>query len=283
MKVIITGAEGQLGRALQELYPEAAALARTDLDISNKEEVRRYDWSDVEAIINAAAYTKVDDAETTDGFVSAWQSNAQGPLNLGVIARERELILAHISTDYVFDGQDNEPYTEDSPVRPLSSYGRTKLAGDLVVESVPKHYLVRTSWVIGNGGNFVRTMLGLGGRGVEPKVVSDQIGRPSFTVDLARAIDHLLTRSAEFGTYNFSNNGEPVSWAQLTREIFNAAGYNLNVEDVTTEDYFAGKPQTAKRPLYSLLNLDKLEKTGFENRDWKEALKEYVSNEASAV
>lgn len=282
MSLVITGAEGQLGRALCDLYPDAKALTKEDLDISNHEAVQSFDWSEVETIINAAAYTKVDDAETPDGFVSAWQSNAEGPLNLGIIARERELVLVHISTDYVFDGQSQEPYQEDSAVRPLSSYGRTKLAGDLAIENVPRHYLIRTSWVVGDGENFVKTMLALGGRGVEPKVVSDQIGRPSFTVDLARAIDHLLTNKAGFGTYNFSNSGDPVSWAQLAQEVFDAAGYNLKVEEVTTKEYFSSKPEAASRPLNSVLNLDKLEKSGFENRDWKEALKEYVAKEVDS-
>lgn len=282
MNVVITGAEGQLGRALQELYPNAKTLTKDELDISDPEAVKQHDWSGAEAIINAAAYTKVDEAETDDGFVSAWQANAQGPFNLGLIARQHELVLVHISTEYVFDGKSNTPYKEDSPVRPLSGYGQTKLAGELAIKSIPKHYLVRTSWVVGDGGNFVRTMLGLGGQGIEPTVVSDQIGRPSFTVDLARAIDHLLSANSDFGTYNFSNSGQPVSWAELTREIFSAAGFNLKVRGTSSKDYFADKPDSATRPMFGVFNLEKLEATGCKNRDWREALKEYVEKELAS-
>lgn len=275
MSELITGANGQLGKALQEQFPDAQAVTREELDISNEKDVRNFDWSEVETIINAAAYTKVDEAETNEGFVAAFQANSEGMHNLAAISRENELTLVHISTDYVFDGSKKGAYQEDDPIKPLGVYGRSKAAGELAAISVPRHYLVRASWVIGDGGNFVRAMLGQGEKGNDPSVVNDQVGRPTFTVDLARAVDHLLA-GAEAGTYHMSNSGEPVSFADFARAIFEEAGFNRTVTDTTTAEYFADKPNAAPRPANSVFDLSKLEATGFENRDWREALSEYI-------
>lgn len=275
MTKLITGANGQLGRALQEQFPDARAVTREELDISDKEDVRKFDWTGVETIINAAAYTKVDEAETPEGLIAAFQANAQGVANLAAIARENELTLVHISTDYVFDGDKKGAYQEDDSTNPLGVYGRSKAAGEHAATSVPRHYLVRASWVIGDGGNFVRAMLGLEEKGIDPSVVNDQVGRPTFTVDLARAVDHLLT-NAEAGTYHMSNAGESVSFADFARAIFEEAGFNRTVTDTTTAEYFANKPNAAPRPVNSVFDLSKLEATGFENRDWREALSEYI-------
>ena len=185
----------------------------------------------------------------------------------------------HISSDYVFDGtRDN--HTEDEEFSPLSVYGRSKAGGDTETTKTPKHYVLRTSWVIGDGHNFVRIMMGLADKDVSPTVVSDQVGRLTFTSELVRAIDHLLTKSAPFGTYNVSNSGKPASWADITREIFKLLGRDdLTVTDTTTLEYYAGKENIAPRPLQSALNLDKIRATGFEPRDWQENLKEYIEKE----
>ena len=141
------------------------------------------------------------------------------------------MTLIHISSDYVFDGT-REPHMEDEAFSPLSVYGASKAAGDLLVEQLEKHYLLRTTWVIGEGKNFVRTMLGLAEKGIEPTVVADQIGRLTFTSELVRAIDHLLVNQAVFGTYNVTNDGPLASWAEITRKIFALASYdNLTVTD----------------------------------------------------
>lgn len=138
------------------------------------------------------------------------------------------------------------------------------------------------SWLIGDGNNFVRTMLGLGAKGIEPKVVADQIGRLTFTTELVRGINHLLGTNAPYGTYNLSNEGQSASWAEVTREVFKDAGYNLQVFDTTTEAYFADKPAAAPRPLESTLALDKIETAGFIPHDWREDLKQYIEKEQAS-
>jgi dTDP-4-dehydrorhamnose reductase len=279
--MIITGSNGQLGRALQDKYPKALALDVNDLDITNEEAVSSYDWSNVDIILNGAAYTNVDGAETPEGQAAAWQVNAHGVSNLTRAAIEHDLTLVHVSTDYVFDG--SKPiHTEAETLSPLSEYGQTKAAGDKAVMKVPKYYLVRTSWLIGDGKNFVRTMLGLGQKGISPTVVADQIGRPTFASELVRAIDHLLSTKAEFGTYNVSGGGEPVSWADFTRAIFKEAGFNLSVTNTTTAEYYKDKLGFARRPLNSVFDLSKMERTGFKFRDWRDDLKEYIRKELSA-
>lgn len=277
-KILITGANGQLGTALQSLYPKAQKVDVAELDITDHAAVQAYDWSKVHTILNAAAYTNVDGAETPEGRVAAWKVNAQAVANLAGVAQKYDLTLAHISTDYVFDGTRN-PHLEDEPLSPLSTYGASKAAGDIAVGLVPKHYLLRTSWVIGAGKNFVRTMLELGKKGVAPTVVADQVGRLTFSTELARSIAHLLSTQARFGTYNMSNDGEPAGWADITRTIFAAAGFDLAVTDTTTVEYYAGKPGIAPRPLQSSFDLTKIKAAGFQPRDWREDLAEYIQKE----
>jgi len=277
-KIVIIGANGQLGTALCAQYPNARAVDAAELDITDRAAVEAFDWTNVTTIINAAAYTNVDGAETPEGRVLAWGVNADGVANLVAVAAQYDATLVHISSDYVFDGT-NENHPEDEAFSPLSVYGATKAAADLAVSLTPKFYILRTTWVIGEGKNFVRTMLDLGAKGVAPTVVADQIGRLTFTSELVRAIDHLLTTSAAFGTYNVTNTGEPASWAAITREIFDSAGYDLVVTDTTTEAYFAGKPGIAPRPLNSIMDLSKLQATGFTGRDWHDELKAYIDKE----
>jgi dTDP-4-dehydrorhamnose reductase len=277
-KFVIIGANGQLGTALREKYPNARAVDSDALDITDRAAVEAYDWSGVTHILNAAAYTNVDGAETPEGRVLAWRINAEGVANLVAVAAQFEAVLLHISSDYVFDGTQN-PHDEAEVFSPLSVYGASKAAGDLAVSLAPKFYLLRTTWVIGEGKNFVRTMLGLGEKGVSPTVVDDQIGRLTFTSELVRIVDHLLPTQAPFGTYNATNDGEPASWADITRQIFTDGGYDLQVTDTTTAEYFAGKEGIAPRPLNSIMNLDKLHGTGFTSRNWHDDLKDYISKE----
>lgn len=275
---LIVGANGQLGRALKAKYPNARATDTDELDITNAEAVRNYDWNGVTVIFNAAAYTNVDGAETPEGKKAAWAVNADGVANLARAATDHDIILVHISTEYVFDGT-KSLHVEDEPASPLSEYGKSKAAGDIQAAKAPKHYIVRVSWLIGDGPNFVRTMLGLGQKGISPKVVADQIGRLTFTTELVRGIDYLLSIKAPFGTYNLTNGGESVSWAEVTREIFKIAGYDLSVTDISSDEYFADKPDAAKRPLQSTLSLAKIEDIGFKPVDWQEGLKEYIAKE----
>ena len=186
------------------------------------------------------------------------------------------MTLVHISTDYVFDGKTN-PHPEDEPFSPLSIYGASKAAGDIAASFTPKHYILRTSWLIGDGKNFVRTMLELGKKRVNPTVVSDQIGRLTFTTTLVDAISHFLTTNSQYGPYNVSNDGDPASWAEITRTIFKEAGLNNTVTDTTTEKYYEGKTGIAPRPLQSTLDLAKIKATGFTPSDWQDGLREYIT------
>ena len=196
--------------------------------------------------------------------------------NLVRVCLQYGITLVHISSDYVFDGT-QKPHREDEAYSPLGVYGQTKAAGDIVVSLLPKHYILRATWVIGEGKNFVRTMLGVAEKGISPTVVADQIGRLTFTSELVRIIDHLLTSEAPYGTYNATNDGTPASWADITREIFASAGYaDLTVADTTTAEYFAGKEGIAPRPLESEMDLSKLHATGFTSRDWHEDLNTYI-------
>jgi dTDP-4-dehydrorhamnose reductase len=276
---VIIGANGQLGRALTILFPGARALTSRELDITNKTAIESYDWSGVSHIFNAAAYTNVDGAETQEGRRAAWAINADGVANLAAVATQHDATLVHISSDYVFDGTiDN--HLEDEGFAPLGVYGASKAAGDVSASLTPKFYLIRTSWVIGDGKNFVRTMLELGKKGVSPTVVADQIGRLTFTSEIALAIKHLLTTGAPYGTYNLSSEGDPTSWADITREIFKLAGFDLTVTNTTTTEYFAGKEGVAPRPLQSTLNIAKLKSTGFSPADWHDSLAAYLQSQS---
>lgn len=278
-KFLIIGANGQLGKALQKQYPDAQAVDSDTLDISDKAAVKTYDWSRVTHILNAAAYTNVDGAETAEGRSTAWAVNAQAPAYLTQIATQNDLTIVHISTDYVFDGTNNN-HSEDEMFTPLSVYGASKAAGDIAVSIAPKHYILRTSWVIGDGKNFVRTMVDLANRNISPTVVSDQIGRLTFTSELVKAIDHLLSNTSPYGTYNVSNDGEPVSWADITRKTFHVIGRDdLTVSDTSTVNYYAGKDGIAPRPLKSTLDLAKIQSTGFQSNNWEEELKTYIEGE----
>ncbi len=278
----IVGANGQLGTALRNQYPEARFADVSELDITNAESVHNFDWSGVTHILNAAAYTNVDGAETADGRRAAWNVNASAVGHLTAVAARHNITLVHISSDYVFDGT-VQPHTENELLTPLSMYGASKAAGDLLVSQLEKHYLLRTTWVIGEGNNFVRTMLSLAEKGVSPSVVSDQIGRLTFTSELVRIIDHLLSTKAPFGTYNATNDGPIASWADITRQIFALSGHReLSVADVSTEEYFAGKEGIAPRPLGSEMSLEKLHNTGFESHNWQDDLRQYIEKERNS-
>ena len=272
-QILITGSNGQLGRALVSKYPEAQSLDSNSLDITNSQQVLTYPWENVSVIVNAAAYTNVDTAETSEGRTLAWQVNAVGTANLTRTAITHDIPLIHISTDYVFDGTNNI-YKEDAPLCPLGVYGQSKAAGDIAALIHTKSYLIRTSWVIGDGNNFVRTMLSLANKGINPTVVADQFGRPTFAEEIANAIDFLLTNKAPFGIYNVSNDGPKVNWADFARTIFAQSGNDINVTNTTTIEYFASKENIAPRPLNSTFDLNKIKSLGYQPKDWRESLKD---------
>lgn len=279
-KVMITGANGQLGRALQNLYPNAVCLDRNSFDLTDRSAFDNYSWRQYDLILNAAAYTAVDLAETTDGRKDAWQSNVTAVRNLSEVAIQNNITLVHISSDYVFDGE-KEIHTEDETFAPLGVYGQTKAAGDIVVSLAPKHYIVRTSWVIGDGKNFVGTMKSLAEKSIKPSVVDDQIGRLTFTSDLADGIKHLVDSGAEFGTYNLTGDGPSVSWCQVAKLVYEKSGFDQNdVSGVSTSEYYKNSTNlVSPRPKFSTLDLTKIKATGFQPKNWQTSLSEYLNKE----
>ena len=280
-RVLVTGANGQLGRALMSLLPQAGFVPTgvdlPEADISDTAAMEVWDWSRYDVVINAAAWTDVDGAETPEGRRLSWRANTVGPVNLARAAVRHGLIVVHISSEYTFDGA-TVVHTEAETPSPLGVYGQSKAAGDAAISVCPRHYLVRTSWVVGDGENFVKTMLSLAGRGVTPSVVADQTGRLTFASDLAAGIVHLLTSGAEFGTYNLSGGGPVVSWADIAKRVYERAGRSSDeVAPVTTEEYYAGREGVAPRPLSSVLDLAKIEAAGFTPADSMERLKDYLN------
>lgn len=276
--VLVVGADGQLGRALRAEFAGAGHVefaARADLDLSDPGLPGARRWRDYGIIVNAAAYTAVDRAETDEGRRDAWSANVTGVARLARVAAEHGITLVHVSSDYVFDGALDRPYREDDPLCPLGVYGQTKAAGDAIVGALARHYVVRTSWVIGDGANFVRTMASLAERGVDPRVVDDQIGRLTPASEIARGIRHLLDSGAPYGTYNLTGAGEPMSWAEIARRVFAAAGHDPGrVTGVSTEEYFAAAAAgpVAPRPRNSTLDLTRIEETGFAPADASTAI-----------
>ncbi|MGI3781821.1 MAG: sugar nucleotide-binding protein [Janthinobacterium lividum] len=273
--MLVVGAKGQLGRALGDAFPDAVAVGRDVLDLADPTSVAAFDLSPYGTIVNAAAYTAVDAAETADGRRQAWATNVTGLGALVEAARRHRATLVHVSSDYVFDGT-RELHPEDEPFSPLGVYGQTKAAGDALVTSLPRHLLLRTSWVVGDGANFVTTMARLADRGVTPTVVDDQHGRLTFTGEIVRALSHLLAVRAPFGTYNVSNGGPVQTWADIAREVFVLRGQPAtSVIPVSAAEYGQGK-QLAPRPRLSTLDLARLEATGFVPEDAGTALRRYL-------
>lgn len=277
-RTLIVGAQGQLGRALQQVFPDADGIDVGDLDLTDPEAVAGFDWHRYGTILNAAAYTAVDAAETAEGRTACWAVNVTAVGALVRQARAARATLVHVSSDYVFDGT-AELHTEDEPFSPLGVYGQTKAAGDAVVSVLPRHYVIRTSWVIGDGHNFVRTMASLAARGVKPSVVDDQYGRLTFTSDLAASIKHLVDSAAPFGTYNVTCDGPTLSWFDIAARVYELSGRSASdVSPQSTEEYAAGKV-VSPRPTNSTLSLAKIKATGLDLPSTDAALTAYLARE----
>ena len=265
-QILLIGKDGQLGRELQPLLSplgEVKSVGRDGLDLANPEAIANI-FAEIEPdlIINAAAYTAVDKAETERDLAIAINGNAPG-----ILAKQAEQLgatLIHVSTDYVFDGSQSHPYLETDPTQPLGVYGQSKLAGELAIDQTEANAaIVRTAWVYGVGGkgNFVKTMLRLGGEREELRVVCDQVGSPTWTGDLARAIVQLSDKihPETAGIYHYTNSGV-TSWYDFAVAIFEEAkqlGFPLKIQRVvpiSTAEY----PTPARRPAYSVLNTKKI-------------------------
>ncbi len=284
-KIIVTGCNGQLGRAInKELPKDKYELINTDvfqgdgivpLDITNVDAVLELAKSSkASAIINCAAYTAVDKQESDIDL--SYRINAIGPRNLAIAAAETGAKLIHISTDYVFEGNGTRPYIEFDKTGPVSVYGKTKLAGEeMVKQFAGNFFIIRTAWLYGDGKNFVKTMLGLSEKYDEVSVVKDQVGTPTSTVELAKAI-HFLLGTENYGTFHGTCEGD-TNWADFTEEIFRIAGKNTRVNHVTTEEYTKKNPQAAPRPAYSILDNYMFRLTSdFRFADWHDAIEVYL-------
>ncbi|MCR5210553.1 MAG: dTDP-4-dehydrorhamnose reductase [Lachnospiraceae bacterium] len=279
-KVVVTGCNGQLGRALKiELgKDDRFEYIGTDvdqIDITKSDELIAY-IKDINpyAVVNCAAYTNVDGCEKNEDL--AMKINAIGPRNLAVAAREVGAKLVHISTDYVFPGNGTSPYKEFDATCPKSAYGRTKLAGENFVKDFSdKYFMIRTAWLYGDGKNFVKTMLSLSEKHDTIGVVDDQLGNPTSASELARAIHELLPTN-EYGLYHGTCEGI-CSWADFTEEIFKLAGRKTTVEHISSEEYKRRFPDSASRPAYSALDnyMFRLN-TDIRFKDWHDAIREYI-------
>lgn len=276
-KVLVTGAKGQLGsdvvRCLQDLGYEVYGYGHQELDITDfGQVVHVFNTPKPDIVIHAAAYTQVDRAESE--AEQAYLVNAYGTRNIAVAAESVGAKLVYISTDYVFDGQGKRPYHEFDPTSPLGVYGKSKLAGEQFVrELCSRFFILRTSWVYGlHGANFVKTMLKLATERNELQVVHDQIGSPTYTVDLATFVKQLISTEL-YGTYHVSNAG-PCSWYEFAKAIFEEAGVNdVQVLPVTTAEF----PRPAPRPAYSVMDHMAIRLNGLTDLPhWRDALRRFM-------
>ena len=288
MKILITGANGMLAKSVRKRLEKGNELICTDvadLDITDEQAVLRF-VADCkpEYIINCAAFTAVDKAETAGEIVE--KINADGPGNLAKAAKENNSVLVHISTDYVFGGdlEVEKDYKEEDAKAPVTVYGVTKLQGEEKIQAnTEQYYIFRTAWLYGDGNNFVRTMLNLGEAKDEISVVADQHGSPTYAEDLANMIGEAIEKKIPYGVYHTTNQGY-TTWYEFTKAIFEQAGINCKVNPVTTEEYIEMMKITqAKRPKNSQLSKEKLLAQGITVPGWNDALKRYLKEEGKMV
>lgn len=292
MKVLVTGTSGQLGfdvmTELSKRGYEGVGADRSDteagfehvvLDITDAEKVKEVILKiKPDAIIHCAAWTNVDGAEEPENLAAVRAVNVDGTRNLALAAKAVDAKFVYISTDYVFDGAGDEPWKpDDKNYAPINVYGQSKLDGELAVaQTLEKYFIVRIAWVFGkNGKNFVRTMIEVGKNHDTVRVVDDQVGTPTYTVDLARLLVDMI-ETDKYGYYHATNEGGYISWADFTEEIYKQVGMDVKVERVTTEEY--GK-SVATRPFNSRLDKSKLVENGFEPLPkWQDALSRFLAD-----
>lgn len=292
MKILITGALGQLGRAFtKEMQKDEVELIRTsagidgfgegaiELDITNLDNVLEVTKSTKpDVIVNCAAYTAVDQQEKD--VDPAYKINAIGPRNLAIAAQELSAKLVHVSTDYVFDGKGTSPYTEFDKPNPVSIYGKTKLAGEEFVKQFSsRSFILRTAWLYGEGRNFLKTMLKLSETHDEISVVDDQLGSPTSAAELARAVRYIY-KTDNYGLFHATCEGS-CAWADFSEEIFRLTGKSTRVNRVSSRQYKEMNPDSADRPAYSILDNYMFKLTSdYRFAGWKAALEEFLKGEA---
>ncbi|MDH4228581.1 MAG: dTDP-4-dehydrorhamnose reductase [Nitrospirota bacterium] len=275
MKILLTGAAGMLGRDLHATLEGRHTLipfAKSDLDIGDFGQVcRAVDANQPDLVINCAAFTDVDGCEGERDL--AFRVNALGARHVAVAAERAGAAVLHVSTDYVFDGKGSVPYLEFDPTGPATEYGHSKLAGEEAIRAHnPRHYIVRTAWLYGaSGRNFVATIQRLAVERERLTVVDDQIGNPTWTVDLSGAIAQLID-TGSYGTYHATNEGE-CSWYEFACEILRLRGLKTPVAPVTSAEF----PRPAPRPAFSALNNFGLAVLGIHMRPWQEAVAEFLA------
>ncbi len=285
-KIIVTGCNGQLGRAINQVCAGSSEYELINTDVCDGDGIKKLDITNVDevlalarevqpyAIVNCAAYTNVDKCEVD--LDNAYRINAIGPRNLAIAATDSKAKLVQISTDYVFPGTNPNPLTEFDQPGPISAYGRTKYAGEeFVKEFADRWFTIRTAWLYGDGKNFVKTMLALSEKNDEITVVKDQIGTPTSALELANAIMALLPTD-NYGLFHGTCEGQ-CAWSDFAAEIFRLAGKSTKVIPITSEEYAEKFPNSAKRPAYSILENYMLKLTGsYQFAQWEDAIQVYM-------
>ncbi len=274
--ILITGSSGMLAQDAAQLFLDSGynvlKAAKDDLDVTILEKVREFFAKNkIDFVLHAAAYTKVDDAETNRDL--SFLINADGAKNVAIASNEKSIPIIYISTDYVFDGEKGAPYLTSDKTNPINVYGASKLAGEEAVKQEnPKHYIARTSWLYGqNGKNFVDTMIALSKSQKSLKVVNDQFGCPTWTVDLAEGIKNLIEKNMPFGTYHLCGGGV-TSWFEFAKKIFEILKIEIEVIPVATAEF----TRPAKRPKFSAME------NGSTLSDWEDGLKQYLETKTNA-
>ena len=275
MKLLVTGVKGQLGydvvKEAEKRGVEAVGVDIDEMDITDAKQVREViTKGGYDAVVHCAAWTAVDKAE--DMEEACRKVNKEGTENIAQVCEVLDIPIMYFSTDYVFNGQGSEPWKEYDKRAPLNVYGQTKYEGELAVEKLAKHFIIRIAWVFGkNGNNFIKTMLRLGKERRAVSVVNDQIGSPTYTYDLAKLVLDMI-QSDKYGTYHATNEGI-CSWYEFACEIFKQAGMNVQVTPVSSDEF----PTKAKRPCNSRMNKTELDRNGFDRLPtWQDALHRYL-------
>lgn len=282
IKVLVTGANGQLGKSIEELFStnedniQFIFTTKAELDISIKSEIDDFfNKNNFDYCINCAAYTDVEHAERDSK--SAFKVNAEGAKHLAQICKDTNTVLIHISTDYVFDGSKKEPYTEFDTPNPINEYGKSKLLGEQYIQEIlAKYFIIRTSWLYSEyGNNFMKTMIRLSKERNEFGVVRDEISTPTYTKDLVEVVVNIInTKTNKYGIYHYSNEGV-ISWYDFAKAIFEITDINITLNPIQTDAY----PTLAKRPHFSVLDKTKIKLTlGIKIPHWKDSLKKAILN-----